>query len=70
MSDQKKKISVRELNDIQKTRLKRHYWNEKRLKEGIRTTFADFEIIDEIVSDEEIYKAYSRIMFDEDEYLW
>lgn len=51
MSDQKKKISVRELSDIQKTRLKRHYWNEKRLKEGKRATFADFEIIDEIVSD-------------------
>lgn len=70
MENEKKTISVRELNKLQLTRAKRLYWNERKIKEGSGATFAEFEMIDDLVSDDEIFKAYEHIQFDEDAFTW
>ena len=69
MKDEKK-YKISELSRDQITRAKRIYYNDKRLKEGFSITFGDFEIIDELVSDEELFKAYDRLRFEKDAYRW
>lgn len=69
MKNPKKTYTVYELNEEQKTDLKRFYWNDKKIKEGKGATFADFERINELVSDEELFKAYSRLTFDDDDFV-
>lgn len=64
-----KTFGVRDLNREQMTQLKRYYWNDKRIREGKKVTFADFEIIDELVTDEEIYQAYKSLSFTEDDFI-
>ena len=68
--DEKKKYKISELSREQITRAKRYYYNDKRIKEGFSMTFGDFEIIDELVSDEELFKAYSHLRFEEDAFRW
>lgn len=69
MKKESKTFSVHELNNNQMLQLKRYYWSEKKIKEGSGATFADFEVIDDLVSDEEIYKAYGNLKFDEDDFI-
>lgn len=64
-----KTFGVRDLNREQMTQLKRYYWNDKRIREGKKVTFADFEIIDDLVTDEEIYQAYKNLSFTEDDFI-
>ena len=67
--DEKKKYKISELSREQITRAKRFYFNDKMLKEKKSFTFGDFEIIDELVTDEEIYQAYKSLSFTEDDFI-
>ena len=68
--DEKKKYKISELSREQITRAKRFYFNDKMLKEKKSFTFGDFEIIDELVSDEELFEAYKNLRFEEDDFRW
>lgn len=68
--DEKKKYKISELSREQITRAKRFYFNDKMLKEKKSFTFGDFEIIDELVSDEELFEAYKNLRFEEDDFKW
>ena len=68
--DEKKKYKISELSREQITRAKRFYFNDKMLKEKKSFTFGDFEIIDELVSDEELFDAYKNLRFEEDDFKW
>lgn len=61
-------MKVRELNRDQLIQLKQHYLTELRIKEGTRVSFAEIAEADSLVSDETIYKEYSRITFTEDDF--
>ena len=68
--DEKQKYKISELSREQITRAKRFYFNDKMLKEKKSFTFGDFEIIDELVSDEELFEAYKNLRFEEDDFIW
>lgn len=68
--DEKKKYKISELSREQITRAKRFYFNDKMLREKKSFTFGDFEIIDELVSDEELFEAYKNLRFEEDDFKW
>ncbi len=68
--DGKKKYKISELSREQITRAKRFYYNDKMLKEKKSFTFGDFEIIDELVSDDELFEAYKNLRFEEDDFRW
>lgn len=65
-----KKIRINEFDREQLTRAKRFYYSEKKIKEGSGATFAEFERIDELVSDAELFEAYKNIKFDADAFDW
>ena len=57
-------MTVRELNHEQLQQLKRHYYHMKKLENGGHgATFAEFAVIDTLVSDEEIFEKYANVKF-------
>lgn len=63
-------FGVHDLTRDQMVQLKRFYLHEKKRKNGEKgATFAEFEIADDLVTDDEIYKEYASIKFTKDDFF-
>lgn len=62
-------MSIQELNPTQLEQVKQRYYIEKQEEVGEPVSFGDLMQIDEFVSDEEIFDAYSGTVFTEDDFF-
>lgn len=62
-------MSIQELNPTQLEQVKQRYYIEKQEEAGEPVSFGDLIQIDELVSDEEVFDAYSGTVFTEDDFF-
>lgn len=62
-------MSIQELNPTQLEQVKQRYYIEKQEAAGEPVFFGDLMYIDELVSDEEVFDAYSGTVFTEDDFF-
>ena len=62
-------MSIQELNPTQLEQVKQRYYIEKQEETGEPISFGDLMQIDELVSDEEVFDAYSGTVFTEDDFF-
>lgn len=62
-------MSIQELNPTQLEQVKQRYYIEKQEEAGEPVSFGDLMQIDELVSDEEVFDAYSGTVFTEDDFF-
>ena len=62
-------MQIQELNPTQLEQVKQRYYIEKQETAGETVSFGDLMQIDELVSDEEVFDAYSGTVFTEDDFF-
>ena len=62
-------MQIQELNPTQLEQVKQRYYIEKQETAGELVSFGDLMQIDELVSDEEVFDAYSGTVFTEDDFF-
>lgn len=62
-------MSIQELNPTQLEQVKQRYYIEKQEEAGEPVSFGDLMQIDGLVSDEEVFDAYSGTVFTEDDFF-
>ena len=62
-------MQIQELNPTQLEQVKQRYYIEKQETAGEPVSFGDLMQIDELVSDEEVFDAYSGTVFTEDDFF-
>lgn len=62
-------MSIQELNPTQLEQVKQRHYIEKQEAAGEPVSFGDLMQINELVSDEEVFDAYSGTVFTEDDFF-
>lgn len=62
-------MNVRELNREQLTELKQHYYMFNKFDEEIDASYYELALINELVTDEEIFDYYSFTTFSNDDFF-
>lgn len=61
-------MTVKELNREQLRQVKQHYYTQKQDEKGEGVSYGELSLIDELVSDAEIFEAYSCTEFVPDDF--
>lgn len=62
-------MTIRELSRDQLQHIKQHYLTQRREEAGEGVSWGELAAADELITDQEIFEAYSDMEFSEDDFL-